>query len=146
MKKRKCWRYTCDYCKKSGCSASAMTGHESRCFGNPNRHCTMCESQWPRPELLAMIDGVADLTEDQLSSRVEELEKAAEFCPACVVSAWKQAAPITEVDGGWVPDRGFTTTSIIPVWLVYDYKAKSAEYMDEKRREETAQFSRSFDF
>ncbi len=76
---------------------------------------------------------------------VEKLEHATEHCPACVVSAWKQANPMTEYDRGGFID-GDHETYEAPLWLEYDYKAKSAEYMAEKRREETAQFNAPYDF
>ena len=97
----------------------------------------MCDSQWPRPELLAVLD---DVNTANIKDKVEELEKAAEYCPACVVSAWKQAEPKTEYEHY----DGSTTEG--PLWLEYEYKEKSLEYMTEKRREETAQFNAPYDF
>ena len=34
--------YYCDFCKKKGMSASAMSVHEKHCTLNPNRQCRLC--------------------------------------------------------------------------------------------------------
>lgn len=36
-------RYWCDFCNKSGLSASHMTKHEKHCTMNPNRECRCCK-------------------------------------------------------------------------------------------------------
>lgn len=37
MKRKRVWRYYCDFCKKSGCGRAAMAWHEQRCINNPAR-------------------------------------------------------------------------------------------------------------
>lgn len=44
MTKRKVWRYKCDFCGKSNCSAFAIRNHEKHCCHNPHRMCRMCKS------------------------------------------------------------------------------------------------------
>lgn len=43
MKRVKKWVYYCEFCKKSGRSASHMAQHEKHCTANPDRECGMCE-------------------------------------------------------------------------------------------------------
>lgn len=98
----------------------------------------MCDAQWPRPELLAILDVVE---EDEVADKLKELEAATDHCPACIVSAWRQASPKTEVQSGWSDDGGYESSALVPLWPEYDYKAKSAEYMAQKREDETSQYA-----
>lgn len=53
-------RFYCDFCRKSGGSAAAMTRHESACTANPNRVCKMCPagglSQKPITDLITAAE------------------------------------------------------------------------------------------
>jgi hypothetical protein len=100
MTRRKVWRYKCDHCRKSNCSAAAIKKHEASCCKNPNRYCRMCQTQWPRPELLALaqrlrerLSPVGDTTDYALTietdaqQAVDELRDAAGCCPVCMMAA-----------------------------------------------------------
>jgi len=96
----------------------------------------MCDSQWPRPELTAIL---TEVNESNSAELIGEVEKAADHCPACTVSAWRQSDPQTESEHqAW---NGDITTTTGPLWMVYDYKTKSREYMTQKREDETNQYS-----
>lgn len=76
-------RYYCEYCKKSGCSASHMSRHEKSCTANPNRHCRMCGRKG--------IDGLIEsLGTGRTEQEVENLRKEARGCPACMLAAIRQ--------------------------------------------------------
>ncbi|RRJ96811.1 hypothetical protein Ga0100231_023885 [Opitutaceae bacterium TAV4] len=128
MKKYKCWRYKCEHCGKSGCRADAIRDHEARCFKNPARRCSICQSQWPRPDLLALLEGVDAGNE---AEKVKEVEKAADFCPACTLAAITQAG--TYVVDQEYPDGVLREVQCRPS---YDYKAAMDEYMRDLRMEE----------
>lgn len=96
MKKRKAWRYMCEFCKKSNCSAPSIRKHESRCTLNPERHCGMCDiackAQPSMADLLASLplrptDKWPDLTDEQQQA----LRAAADDCPACIMAALRQS-------------------------------------------------------
>ena len=42
MKRKKVWRYYCEYCGKAGCSGGHIAKHERFCTSNPHRECGMC--------------------------------------------------------------------------------------------------------
>ncbi|AHF94038.1 hypothetical protein OPIT5_03970 [Opitutaceae bacterium TAV5] len=128
MKKYKCWRYKCEHCGKSGCRADAIRDHEARCFKNPERRCSICQSQWPRPELVALLEGVDASNE---AERVKEVEKAADFCPACTLAAIYQGPTrVFDAEGfdGQIEEIHFRPS--------YDYKKAMDEYMRDLRAEE----------
>lgn len=100
MRKKKVWRYYCEFCRKSGCSGGHIAKHERACTANPNRVCRMCKlvgaTQKPLAELLAAFDGGQSPAD---TDSLRELESVAEGCPACMlaaVRAWDQAHPETE--------------------------------------------------
>jgi len=110
MKKRQCWRYTCDFCKKSNCSASSIAKHERHCTKNPNRVCRMCirvgDVQATMTDLIASIRYVDEpLFGDRVASsrKLGELRNLSHNCPACILSALRQVPedredPILEGD------------------------------------------------
>jgi hypothetical protein len=97
MKRRLVYRYTCDFCKKSNCSASAITKHERACTNNPARACGVCkvtyDRQVPMDDLKAAFAlDLAERTEaDDYEFRcgVEHLAALTE-CPACMLAAIRQ--------------------------------------------------------
>lgn len=106
MTRRQVWRYQCDHCKKSNCSASSIARHEKGCFRNPARYCDLCEVQWPRPELIAVASETHELKRVYLTGDpyefsslpapdavaiVERLDTEADTCPCCILSAIIQA-------------------------------------------------------
>jgi len=108
VRKKKVWRYYCDFCKKSGCSGGHLKNHEARCTMNPNRSCGMCEmfEECPRPidQLLAILpdpkqymmgkDEFGLMVYVGLEKAVEEamskLREATENCPACILATFRQ--------------------------------------------------------
>lgn len=99
MKKKKVWRYYCDYCKKSGCSAYHIQRHEGACTNNPGRHCNMCNvvqfNNKPIDELVEAL-GCGD------RDGVDKLRELSEGCPACMLAAIRQSKlqlQTDEVDG-----------------------------------------------
>lgn len=103
MRTRKVNRYYCEYCKKSGGSASHMVRHEKHCTLNPNRWCRVCELiegyRRPLEELIAVLpdiiekpDGFGSVTVEceGLKEAVKELRDLADGCPACMMAALRQ--------------------------------------------------------
>ena len=79
-------RYYCDHCNKGNGSPSAMKRHEAGCTLNPQRVCGMCK-------LLADEGGPEPAPSRDELVRVMDAEgfaamcKAANDCPACILSA-----------------------------------------------------------
>lgn len=105
MKRKKVWRYYCEFCKKSSCSAASISRHEKRCTMNPNRYCGMCATvnlpQKPMTELIGILSGIAvvektngdwkDLAlEGDIDKSLQTLRDETENCPACVLAALRQ--------------------------------------------------------
>ena len=110
MKRRQVWRYECEFCGKSNCSASSISRHENRCTKNPNRICGVCNrligeiqpnlkdlqkllpsEQWyveTSPEGCDLYDAY---DEDVLNAAFEKIFEAAHGCPACTAAAMRQA-------------------------------------------------------
>lgn len=99
MKKRRVWRYTCEHCKKSNCSASAMATHERSCTANPARVCRMCLNMHRGEDLNQQPMGVlrAAFAEDIAAFKPGDFEivpvnlrAAAADCPCCMLAAIRQ--------------------------------------------------------
>ena len=90
MRRWRTWRYGCDYCRKTGCSASHMARHERRCTNNPNRECGMCRYFGIPEHSVAAL--VAVLRLDGLDA----LRSVAEGCPMCILAAIRQSGLSTE--------------------------------------------------
>lgn len=112
MRKRKVWRYYCDFCKKAGCSGGHLKNHEKHCTLNPNRDCGMCKArELEQPDLSKAIlllpnpdeylsretdcDGdnifiCFDGLEDAVDKVLPELRDFVENCPACIMAALRQ--------------------------------------------------------
>lgn len=82
-------RYYCDHCKKGNGSPSAMRRHERGCTLNPHRICGMCakladeggdDPAPPRDELRKILD----------AQGFPAMRKAANECPACILSVLRQ--------------------------------------------------------
>lgn len=144
MKKRRVWRYTCEHCKKSNCSSSAMALHELRCFKNPTRKCPVCEVTWPSSGIAVAMQAMSEIDQSTEKSLMSDLADACESCPACIMSAIYQA-PLPMVD----PDvSGYR--DLEGVWhdgnpqpeyryrIDWDYKKARDEYRAEQRAEESA--------
>ncbi len=86
MKTKKVLRFYCDFCKKAGFSKGRMRTHESKCFRNPARVCTLCEEadegpQKPSAELASL------LSFDKEDYGMADLRAASNNCPACIMAA-----------------------------------------------------------
>jgi len=136
VKKRKVWRYTCEFCGKSNCSASAMSTHERHCTKNPKRVCRMCQrvgdEQRPMAELIAAIrytpipgceeyqiidlgDGVKVGSPRQFARDIGELRRISHNCPACILAALRQ---VTEpADELVTNDDGFVWKNESKAWI-----------------------------
>lgn len=104
MRKRRVWRYYCDYCKKSGCSSYWMGIHIKHCTMNPDRHCRMCEAMdeiQPKMEDLIAIFGDNTLKEilNDDGKILDDLRQVAGNCPACMLAAIRQAPNAAIVPG-----------------------------------------------
>lgn len=134
MKKRKVWRYTCEFCGKSSCSGGHTASHERHCTKNPQRICRMCarvgDAQSPIAELTAAIyyaPAPSPFFDDQpvVSRKLDRLRTVSHNCPACVLAALRQEVenhedPVHESDAfsfrdeskAWIEDyRG----ALVPI-------------------------------
>ena len=115
MKVKKVNRYTCEFCGKSGCSASHISRHEKHCTMNPDRICGMCKaSEDKQPKMSKLLVILPDpqsyvnpnldyIVYDGLGVAVEKvllnLRDVAHNCPACILAALRQKGiPIPLVD------------------------------------------------
>ena len=141
MRRKKVWRYYCEFCKKANCSGSSIKKHEERCTLNPNRYCGFCHiSELTQPDLQEAIKLLPepevhikiiedeygkDISYDGLEKATKEaLPKLREFvenCPACIMAALRQKG---------IP---------VPLARDFDFKAESAGVwadFNEAQREE----------
>lgn len=122
MTKKKVWRYTCGFCKKSNCSGGAISGHEKTCFRNPNRGCGICKIQWPVEGLFSEILGLSKITEKTEDKLIGNISKIVNHCPACIISAISQA----KLPNGTGDNSGYKYQ------VKFDYKKERDEYNHEK--------------
>ena len=126
MKVRRVYRYTCDFCKRSNCSKGSISTHESKCFKNPNRRCTMCGAQWPIEGLAAPMAALSDTDEGNEAQLVEAVAKAVEYCPACTCAALNQCdRPVLE----WEDEYG--DSGKYKYRFKWDYKKARDAYLNE---------------
>ena len=123
MKKKKVWRYYCEFCKKSGCNASHMKRHEAGCTANPNRVCGLCHaaglSQKPINDLIAAL-GNGDKV------GVETLRELADNCPTCMLAAIRQSGLQHGSDGESLPDgTGYYDPGL---HVEFDYRSELADF------------------
>lgn len=133
MTKRNVWQYKCDHCGKKKYTPQSMARHELGCVRNPQRHCDLCETQWPRPELLAALEGAREKLGNLLpgmgvseyddngviypayeaaaTEYANRVAYAAEGCPLCIMAA------IIQTKVGWT--------------LPFDFPAALKEYKHE---------------
>lgn len=128
MKKKRVWRYYCEFCKKSGCSAGHMKRHEIHCTNNPNRKCGMCSEaglyQQPIEDLIKAL-GKGD------KEGVDNLREKADGCPACMLAAIRQSKlQFYDVDEDGY--HGFYVDS-------FDYKKEKEEFWSELNDERSQQ-------
>lgn len=111
MKRKKVWRYWCDYCGKGGCCAGAMAKHEKHCIRNMTRACRMCKAQKTDVDANAVFLGAKGL--DALIDHVDG-------CPACTLAAVADLNRFRQED---TPGQGF---------IEFDYKKACQEWWNEK--------------
>lgn len=136
MKTRRVWRYTCEHCKKANCSKPSMVLHEGRCFHNPARRCSMCQAQWPLPELAPLMAALSDVTDATEAALIAPISEAVEGCPACICAALRQSDTTRETD--YKTFEGNVCQHKTRHWFSWDYKKARDEWMDEQRREEVS--------
>lgn len=94
--------YYCDYCKKKGLSASAMSKHEKHCTGNSDRECRMCGNQHDYSLIIKGFNkrykivrddtlNFVDLSMDKIEwigkpITLDEIHDITEGCPACTLT------------------------------------------------------------
>jgi hypothetical protein len=120
MRKKKVWRYYCEFCKKSGCSAGHMKNHEKHCTMNPKRDCRMCNISGTGGESIDIL--VITFIYNGLAA----LREAAEGCPACMLAAMRQAE---------VKDTEVELLSEIAGW---SYEEEKKEWWDEINAEQNS--------
>lgn len=104
MRRKKVWRYYCDFCKKANCSGASIKKHESRCTLNPSRHCGFCDilengqptnmneamTLLPTPDDFLVKDGYLEYYSNEFTEKAEAaMSKVRELlndCPACILS------------------------------------------------------------
>lgn len=130
MKRKKVWRYYCEFCRKSGCSGGHMKAHERGCTMNPDRHCSMCDhadvTQKTMPELVAILVGA---TQEDAEERLARLRGATEGCPACMLAAIRQANQVAR----HVLSPAHVFPPRIHEWpifdrIVFDFKAEKERF------------------
>ena len=119
-------RYYCEHCKKGGQSAGCIRRHENGCTANPGRVCGMCAhaglTQKPLTELTPHV------AEGEWG--IEELRKAVEGCPACMLAAIRQS----EINKN--PEDG------PGMW--FDFKKAAEEWWQQEREDQREHDSISF--
>jgi hypothetical protein len=138
MKQKRVLRYYCDHCKKSGCNKAAIRDHEAKCFHNPNRHCPICEAQWPLDGLIAPMAALVDIDEKNEETLIQAISDAVDGCPACICAALLQGPiPTIEVEHeNW--DGSQSSITKHRYWVTWNYKKAMDEYMSERRSEEAS--------
>lgn len=100
MRKKKVWRYYCDFCGKANCSGGHMAKHEKHCTMNPNRECRMCGKPVNIAEIISLLPKpiYKKIDDDyEFIDNVKELRKNPEIvskftdCPACTLAVLRQA-------------------------------------------------------
>lgn len=102
-------RYWCDHCNKGSLSAGAMGKHEKHCTMNPARACRVCGiiggAVIPKPEALAAMVALfpagpippyddetgRNAYHDAVNAAMPKVRELADDCPACILSAIRQA-------------------------------------------------------
>jgi hypothetical protein len=83
MKRRKVWRFNCDFCHRGWFKEQKCLAHEGVCVQNHDRVCGFCERheivQQPLFVLIALLDS------DGLD--IDKLRYAAHECPMCMLAA-----------------------------------------------------------
>ncbi len=115
--------YYCDHCKKKGLSPSHMREHETKCTGNLDRQCNMCDQN--QPDYAALVEKyksqmklneteTADDENTYITITVEQkpdldaIFDDCEGCPACVLTVLRGCGlcgPPWEMDFSWKKEK-----------------------------------------
>ena len=108
MRRKKVWRYYCEFCGKGGCSGGHMAAHERSCTMNPDRVCRMCawiddHDQLTMPELRRLLPDTVEVETQWGATYIQPvvpgdvyavmfaaLQRASADCPACILAALRQ--------------------------------------------------------
>lgn len=108
MRRKKVWRYYCEFCKKANCSGASISRHEKHCTKNPDRACGMCGiADLTQPNLNAVLQILPEPKDYEESDTVlggwsyvgldkavedvmQKVRDAVENCPACIMAALRQ--------------------------------------------------------
>lgn len=83
MKRRKVWRFNCEFCGKGHFKEQKGLAHERRCVQNPDRICEFCERHSFPQQPLAVLTALLDAE----GLDVDKLRVAAQGCPMCMLAA-----------------------------------------------------------
>lgn len=89
MRKKRVWRYYCDYCDKGACRP--LTKHEEHCTKNPNRRCRMCH--WAKLHTRPVAELIS-----AANTSVKRLRTVSQGCPACMLAGIRQSTADCEFD------------------------------------------------
>lgn len=134
MNKKMVWRYYCDYCKKSGCSAGHMKKHELHCTMNPNRQCGHCEAA--NETQSSISDLIIALGKGSLEE-MDNLRNVAHNCPTCILAAIRQSGLPNYSDEACYKVVFCSENDNKSAYLCFDYKRELAEFW-KKTNEENA--------
>ena len=126
MRKRRVWRYYCDFCKKALCHHGYMVKHEKRCTMNQDRECKVCKKEKLKGFSLKDLKIIARNNENELKQLSEKLDYPfkvqenskdiinemydfADYCPMCVFSALRQDGLLKSIydDSGVLIKEGY---------------------------------------
>ena len=142
MNRKRVWRYYCEFCKKSGCSAGHMKHHENNCTMNPNRKCGMCE--YTENEQASIVDLLKALKADILEYKkdntfdrynevgtylmenvysvpLNKLRNVSEGCPACILAAIRQSGISQSIEFDFKKEKE-------EFWAGYNESQKQDDY------------------
>ena len=92
--------YYCDYCKKRGMSAPAMSKHEKHCTANPDRECRMCENETNYSQIIEEFKTRYKIINSEMFDNynieqvewigkevtIDEVHEKAGGCPMCMLT------------------------------------------------------------
>lgn len=100
MRKKRVWRYYCDFCNKAACRP--LVKHEEHCTKNPQRRCRMCV--WAKLQTKSVHELVA-----AANAGIDTLRRVAHGCPACMLAGIRQGTASCEFDFGAERDAFWET-------------------------------------
>lgn len=131
MKARKRWQYYCEFCKKSGGDKASMIYHESRCFKNPNRVCTLCKKVSPEPDKLKeQVNHIEENYWTDKDGTIKTVEENMDHCPACTLAAIMQADLIETICVESLDGEAKELDR--KAFVEYPYKEKLKEWLNEE--------------